>query len=160
MSLYWDVLEAAHAAVEAIEMFALRTPPVPVQRWKEPKWNPAAKMAIQVLVCPEKNLTPNLGEGATAEHYGRGAELVFPIYVGIIHDSRLAEATLRFRMDAADAVQDALWSLEVAAAGGGFQVAYDPSGAGAERSNAPNVDETWVRFDFTISADRTSDTNG
>lgn len=142
--------------VAAAPLFASATPPVPVAKYKKPEWNPKQHQSIQVLVCCAEDYAE---QARQEESFEKGAVLVYRVWVGLIHDERFDDATLRWFLDAREAVRLAAWDLTLCDdEAGTFDVDYDPSGAGAKKSNAPNVDESWMRFDFAANLPRTGPT--
>lgn len=167
MSAYWDVLSAVYERVAAIEALAQASPkPIPVSIYKKPSWNDKLHKINQCLVCMREDFAEELDGGA--DSFERGAGFRFPVWVGLIRDERYATEDPKWFLDRREDIWRAVWDLSLVQGGqsggagvtGGYDVEYDPSGAGAKRSNAPNVDESWQKFTLCCTLQRATGEGG
>jgi hypothetical protein len=160
VGVYRDLIAAVFARVSAVGLFASASPPVPVVRYKRPAWNSKQHRSITVIVAGKDDYAEELDP--QGEAFERGAGLVFPVWVGLVHDERFDDATRDWFLDGREAVREAVWDLSVLdGVPGAYDVGYDPSGSGAKRGgegrggNAPNLDESWQLFRFSVALVRT-----
>jgi hypothetical protein len=148
VSTYWDVLNQVKLALCEVPLFQECNVKFAIR--KRPALVPLQDSYPQCVISPRAELDETL-EGRTSESQWIG----YPVYIGLFTDARWDEKTLRFRLDAREAIRQLLIPPKSmrTSSNGIWNVSYtaSPSISFGDGPAAPEVDYSWQLFVFIDS---------